>query len=87
MKIIRYYWKRFKSETPKALRRIQLLLGALLAPIIGVLPVVNQEEQPLLYKVLQNAVVTIPIVIAFLQFATTSKDLQQNDINKNKEIQ
>lgn len=76
MKTLTLYWKRLISKTPKALQRIQILLGMLLAPITAGLAIVNQTEQPILYKVLQNAVVTLPIVIAFLQFATTKKELQ-----------
>jgi len=77
MKTLHYYFKRLISKTPKALQKIQILLGAILAPVTAGLAIVNQVEQPILYKVLQNAVVTLPIVIAFLQFATTSKDLQE----------
>jgi len=85
MKTLTLYWKRLLSKTPAALRKIQILLGALLAPVSAGLAVVNQTEQPLLYKVLQNAVITLPIVIAFLQFATTSKELQEMDNNDNIE--
>lgn len=79
MKTLTLYWKRLKSKTPKALQRIQILLGALLAPVGAALAIVNPAEQPMAYKILQNAVWTFPIVIAFLQFATTSKELQDEE--------
>lgn len=79
MKALKLYWIRFKSKTPKALKNIQKLLGMLLVPITSGLAIVNATEQPLLYKILQNAVVTVPLIIAFLQFATAEKSVQEMD--------
>lgn len=79
MKILKIYWLRFKSETPKALKRLQVFLGVLLVPIGGALGVLSQYnvEMPVLHKILINALIVIPFMVSVLQFATSDPKIQE----------
>lgn len=83
MKTLKLYWLRFKSKTPKHLKKIQIFLSAILVPIAGALGVMAQwnVDKPLLHSLLTNALITIPFMVLILQFATSDKAIQKLDKN------
>lgn len=81
MATLKIYWLRFKSRTPKALKKLQIFLSALLVPIAGALGAIVQwnVDKPILYSILTNALITIPFMVLILQFATSDKNIQKLD--------
>ena len=77
MKTIIYYWKRLASKVPEALRRLQVLLTAISASCTAVLAMSTQ------FGISNDWIELIKTVaifsaggVAFLQFSTTNKHLQ-----------
>ena len=77
MEILKYYWKRFVSEVPLALKRLQILIGAVSASCGIVLTMATQ------LGISNGWIELIKLVAlfaaggaAFIQFATTNKNLQ-----------
>lgn len=87
METIKIYWKRFKSKTPKALKKIQLFLGALLIPITGGIGAIEIYglDYPILSEIFKNAIITIPFMILVLKFATDDKSLTKENLEVNNE--
>lgn len=79
MKNIKLYWLRFKSITPKALRKLQIFLSALLVPLGGAIGFID-ESRPI-HEVMKTALIVIPFMVMALQFATSDKEIQR--MNKN----
>lgn len=76
MKNIKLYWLRFKSKTPKALRKLQLFFSALLVPVTATVSFLP-EGSPLI-KVFTTMLIVIPFMVFALQFATDDKELQNH---------
>lgn len=77
MKTVKLYWLRFKSETPKAIKRLQLLCGAVAASSIAAIGIIDQFGMATDWK---EMLVKIALVATggatFLQFTTKDKSLQ-----------
>lgn len=76
MKTIKHYWKRFKSGTPQAIKRLQIFLGALAAALFAMITYINQSGMIFEYKDLIESMFLISTGgVTFLQFATNDKNL------------
>jgi len=78
MKNWKIYYLRFKSETPKVLKRLQVLFGAIGAGTLAAMAIINQfsYESPTVKEWLIRISVFCVGAAASLKFATTSKDIQ-----------
>ena len=86
MKTLKLYWLRFISRTPKALKKLQGLFAAMAVGIAAALAFMQQYsvDNPELFKLLTYAGVALAFSIPVLQFATTDKNLQnENTTQKN----
>ena len=76
MKTIKHYWKRFWSNTPHAIKRLQLILGALAAGCYAMITYINQSGMIFEYKDLIESMFLISTGgVTFLQFTTNDKNL------------
>ena len=80
MKLIKHYWLRLISSTPKALVKLQALLVGISVPITAALAVMQQYDvdMPKLFNILTTALIVIPFMIFAIQFSTTNKTLQEH---------
>jgi len=78
MKTLKYYWLRFKSKTPAALKKLQGLLIAISASTVAALAFMAQYEMQSsqLYGILTYVGVAAAFAVPILQFATSDPDLQ-----------
>lgn len=78
MKTLKYYWLRFKSNTPVALKRLQGLLVAISASTVAALAFMAQYgmQSSQLYNILTYVGVAAAFAVPILQFATSDTELQ-----------
>lgn len=72
------YWKRFLSETPKALKKLQKVMGSISVATA------TMSASLLVYEESKSVAITLGIISAIcggitagLQFATTDKELSE----------
>lgn len=77
--MIKYYWLRFLSRTPKPLKKLQLFLSGLFVVVGGVLESINKFDMdvPTFETVLQRGLLIIPFMVLILQFTTSDEKLQE----------
>ena len=82
MKTIKYYWKRFVSNTPGALKKLQGLLVAVAASSGAALAIMTQYgiTEPWLLSLLKYTLVAATFAVPMLQFATTDTKLQKTEV-------
>lgn len=79
MKTIKHYWKRFKSGTPQAIKRLQLFLGAFAAALFAMITYINQSGMIFEHKDLIESMFLIATGgVTFLQFTTNDKNLTED---------
>lgn len=82
MKTLKLLYKRFISQTPKVLKKLQIFLGSALITIGGAVIAIDQYSMPfpITRNIFLKALLIIPFIILALNFATTDKSLQDKEI-------
>lgn len=77
METLKHYWKRFISPTPKDLKKIQVLLLTLQAPIGAAYGLLAERDMlgTIYSQILTHISVALLIGIPLIQLATTKKEL------------
>ena len=76
--MVKIYWQRFLSRTPKALKKLQLFLTGLFVVVGGAIESMKQFdiEDPIIDLILKRSLIIIPFMVFVLQFATSDTTLQ-----------
>jgi len=82
LKTLKYYWARFISKVPPALRKLRdlcLAIAAMGGVALGVLSQYNKTELAL-FNILVYAVLISSSVATGIQFSTSKPELQQKPL-------
>ena len=79
MKTIKLYWKRLKSQTPLALKKLQIFFGAISAGCLAMVLIIDQYQTATDWKdLLVKIAIGCAGAAASLNFGTTDKKLQKD---------
>lgn len=81
---LKLYWLRFVSKTPKALKDLQRLMGAIAVASGAAIGIMNQFtiDMPLMLNIFKYMAVAAAFAVPILQFSTSDKDLQKTNPNE-----